>query len=159
MPYPSQILDGQTYRYDLNSNWTQQLFTCASAIKASVKTVTFSSNATSDSTNLSALRVLDVQPRNYSQGNLPVWAIEKADDYGIEDITLLWGLVNESQVSNLNFETRRTAELYLSAATHQVTFGQIYDSFAAGIAFAASWNSVNAYAAAIRGVAIDYIPR
>jgi hypothetical protein len=147
------------YRYDVPSNWTQQLYTCASGMKASVKTVTFSSNVTNHTTSLSNLRVLSVQSKNYTQDTLPSWGIEKVDGYNVEEIDLFWGLVNESQVDSSNFDTRRAAELYLPAANHKVTFGHIYDSFAAGQAFAASWNSVYEYAAAVRGVAIDFIPR
>ena len=159
IPYPSQESDGQLYRYDLNSNWTQELYTCASAMKASVKTVSFRSNATNSTATINDLNVLNVQPKDYSTTGLPLWAVEKAEGYNIEDINLFWGLIEESQINDSSLEVRRAAELYLPAATHQVTFGHIYDSFAAGAAFAASWNSVYAYAAAVRGVAIDYIPR
>jgi hypothetical protein len=128
-------------------------------MKASVKTITFSSNGTNSTTSLSNLRVLSVQPKNYTQATLPSWGIEKADGYSVEEIDLFWGLVNESQVDSSKFEIRRAAELYLPAANHKVTFGHIYDSFAAGQAFAASWNSVYKYAAAVSGAAINFIPR
>ncbi|KAI4194056.1 MAG: hypothetical protein LQ350_008002 [Teloschistes chrysophthalmus] len=158
VPYPSRITDGQSYRYDLASNWTQQLYTCASSMKASVQTVTFGSNTTNTSLDLSDLRVLAVRPKQYSESALPTWAIEKADGYRIRDINLMWGLANESQVDEDAFEIRRTAELYLPASTHDITFGHIYDSFAAGMAPGAAWNSVYELAAAIRGIAIDFIP-
>lgn len=105
------------------------------------------------------LSVVDVQPKNYSSTALPLWGVEKAEGYTIEDINLFWGLIDESQIDSSSMETRRAAELYLPAATQQVTCGHLSDSFAAGIAFAASWNSVYDYAAAVRGVAIDFIPR
>ena len=158
VPYPSQVSDGQSYRYDLNSNWTQQLYTCASTMKASIQTVTFSSNTTNASTDLSALNVLNVQPKSYND-TPPIWAVEKVDGYAIQDISLFWGLVNDSLVNSSALETQQTAELYLPATNQQVTLGHIYDSFAAGTAFAATWNSIYDNAASVRGVAIDFIPR
>ena len=128
-------------------------------MKASVRTVSFSSNATNGTATLNDLSVLDVQPKDYSATGLPCWAVERAEGYNIEDINVFWGLVEDSQINDSRMEIRRAAELYLPAATHQVTFGSIYDSFAAGIAFAASWNAVYDYAAAIKGVAEDYTPR
>lgn len=159
VPSPSQESEGQLYRYDLGSNWTQQLYTCASAMKASLKTVTFSSNATNSSATLNDILVRAVRPKDYSHDALPVWAVEKADGYDIQDINLFWGLIDERFENSSGLETKRASELYLPAATQQVTFGHLQDSFAAGIAFAAAWNSVYAFAAAVRGVAIDFIPR
>ena len=159
VPYPSQISNGQTYRFDLRSNWTQQLYTCASAIKASIKTVTFGLNATAASTNLSSIEVLDIQPKDYSQDSLPVWGVERADGFMIEDINLFWGLVDESRLNSSTFEIRRAEQLYLPAASQKIAFGEIYDSFAAGNAFSAAWNSVYSFAAAVQSTAYDFIPR
>ena len=74
VPRPLNEAQGQSWRYDLGSNWAQQLYTCASAIKASVKTVTFASNGTE---SLEALSVVDVNPKNYNDEKLPLWGIEK----------------------------------------------------------------------------------
>ncbi|KAL8693631.1 MAG: hypothetical protein Q9218_001589 [Villophora microphyllina] len=153
------IHQSHTYRYDLSSNWTQQLYTCASAMKALIQSVTFGSSSTNTSADLSVLHVLDVNSKNYSADSMPTWVIEKADGYQIQDISLLWGLANESQVDKNAFETRQAAELYLPAANHGITFGHIYDSFAAGTAPAAAWNSVYVFAASVRGAAMDFIPR
>ena len=125
-------------------------------MKASVRTTTFRANATNSTALLNDLHVVNVQPKSCDNTDLPRWGVEKANGYRIEDINLFGGLVN-SESSNI--EIQRAAEMYLPAATFQTTFGHLGDSFAAGTAFAASWNSVYEYAAAVSGVAIDFIPR
>ena len=103
---------------------------------------------------------MDVQSKNYTNSSLPLWGIEIANgNYTIEDINLLWGLVDDSLINVSVIQTSRAAEIYLPATTHSVTFGHVYDSFASGIAFSAAWNSVYEYAAAIRGIGVDFIPR
>jgi hypothetical protein len=147
---------GQSRRYDLGSKWTQQLYTCASAIKASVQTVTFASNGTE---SLAALSIVDVRPKNYDNKHPPLWGIEKVKGYNITDISLFWGLIDESFANSSDLEVRRTADIYLPANTRGVTFGHIYDSFAAGLAPAAAWESVYELSAAVSGLAIAFIPR
>ena len=151
--------EGQTYQYDLNSNWSQPLYTCASSMKASVRTVTFSSNATNSSADLGALSVVKVEPKAYSQDELPTWAIERADGYTVGNVELFWGLANASLINETAFHKIQAAEIYLPHATHGITNGHLYDSFAAGMAFSAAWNDVYQNSAAVRGVAIDFIPR
>ena len=103
---------------------------------------------------------MDVQSKNYTNSSLPLWGIEIADgNYTIEDINLFWGFVDDSLINVSAIQTNRAAEIYLPATTHSTTFGLIYDSFASGIAFTAAWNSVYEHAAAVRGTAIDFIPR
>jgi hypothetical protein len=158
MPYPTDLSQDQGYRYDLGSNWTQKLYTCASSVKASIKTVTFTTNGTEA---LDGLVVQDVQDKDYQNETLPLWGIEKADEYTykIEDINLFWGLVNETYVNSSRVQIQSATEIYLPTANHDVTFGHIPDSFAAGTAFTAAWNSAYMYSAAISGTAIDFIPR
>jgi hypothetical protein len=156
VPRPLNEAQGQSWRYDLGSKWTQQLYTCASAIKASVQTVTFASNGTE---SLDALSVVDVKPRNYVDDDLPLWGIEKVKGYNITDISLFWGLIDESHANSSELEPRRAPEIYLPANTRGITFGHIYDSFAAGLAPAAAWESVYEFSAAVSGLAIDFIPR
>ncbi|KAG0637143.1 hypothetical protein HOY80DRAFT_1085575, partial [Tuber brumale] len=60
--------------HDVGSQWSRPIYTCATAIKASVKVVTLTMNGTH---NLENLRVDKVAPRNYSSKlEMPVWAIE-----------------------------------------------------------------------------------
>ena len=122
--------------------------------------VTLATNNTNGTSSLNDLSIVDVQSKNYTNSSLPLWGIEIADgNYTIEDINLFWGLVDDSKINVSVIQTSRAAEIYLPATTHSITFGGIFDSFASGIAFSAAWNSVYGYAAAVRGTAIDFIPR
>ena len=122
--------------------------------------VTFATNNTNGTSSLIDLSIVDVRSKNYTNSSLPLWGIEIADgNYTIEDINLFWGLVDDTSINVSVIQTSRAAEIYLPATTRSVTFGHIYDSFASGIAFTAAWNSVYEYAAAVRGTAIDFIPR
>lgn len=122
--------------------------------------VTFATNNTNGTSSLNDLSIVDVQSKNYTNSSLPLWGIEIAGgNYTIADINLFWGVVDDSLINISVIQTSRAAEIYLPATTHSITYGQIYDSFASGIAFSAAWNSVYENAAAVRGTAIDFIPR
>ena len=122
--------------------------------------MTLATNNTNGTSSLIDLSIVDVQSKNYTNSSLPLWGIEIADgNYTIEDINLFWGLVDDTLINVSVIQTSRAAEIYLPATTHSTTFGQIYDSFTSGIAFSAAWNSVYEHAAAVKGVAIDFIPR
>ncbi|KAG0637151.1 hypothetical protein HOY80DRAFT_1085643 [Tuber brumale] len=77
--------------HEIGSNWTIPIYTCATAIKASVKVVTFTMNGTH---KLENLRVAKVTPKNYSEISLmPVWAVENTE-MKIRDIEPFWGIVD-----------------------------------------------------------------
>ena len=154
-PQPSQ--PGQSYRYDLGSDWDQTLYTCASAVKASVMEVTFEINGTE---SLAALQVVDIQPKQYTNSTMPLWGVEKVDgnEFMIEDIYLAWGLISEAYADHPNLTTYRQPSIYLPAAKRGTALNHLYDSFAAGSAFTAAWESVYTQAAALTGLGIGYIP-
>jgi hypothetical protein len=121
-------------------------------------TVTFSTDGT---LSLDGLHVSNVQAKNYTPDTLPYWGIEKANSskYMIEDIYLFWGLVNESYAYSPDLEVQRAHSVYLPAANHATTLAHIYDSFAAGGAFQAAWESVYEHSGSVRGAEQDFIPR
>ncbi|PWW72588.1 hypothetical protein C7212DRAFT_286009 [Tuber magnatum] len=76
---------------DIGSRWSTPIYTCATAIKASVKVATFTMNGTHALDNL---HVDKVAPKNYSStAAMPVWAVE---DTGmiINDVDPFWGIVD-----------------------------------------------------------------
>ena len=154
-PQPSQ--PGQSYRYDLGSDWDQALYTCASAVKASVMQVTFEINGTEA---LAALQVADIQPKQYTNETMPLWGVEKVDGskFMIEDIYLAWGLISEAYADHPGVTTYRQPSIYLPAAKRGTALNHLYDSFAAGSAFTAAWESVYTQAAALTGLGIGYVP-
>jgi hypothetical protein len=157
VPQPTDANNLQMSRYDLGSNWTQQLYTCASAVKASVKSVTFQSTGQE---TLADLSVVSMQPKNYTAETMPYWAVEKANPtrYMIEDMQLFWGLVDQAHANNPNVVVRRAPSIYLPANQHRETLGGMWNAFAAGAAFSAAWESTYDDAAVVKGSEQDFIP-
>lgn len=159
IPEPQNIHLGQSWRPDPGSRWQQNLYTCASSVSAKIKEVTFTTNG---STAFEALQVINVQDKNYTVDNLPLWGIEKVDPkkYKIWDVYKFWGLVDESVEGSTDVDAHRASKIYLPAAVRGPTLGNhMYDSFAAGGVFTAAWNSVYSLAAALGDVNADKIPR
>lgn len=153
---PNRLDDAlQQRREDPGSNWTQSLYTCASSTKASVKTVSFMSNGT---VALDAIKVIGMRTVSMS-GNRPIrWGIESALGYNISDIALAWGLVSDEAQDSDSLQISDTPELYLPTASRSPSFNGLPDSFAAGNAFNAAWNSVYDTAAIIQGVSFGSVP-
>ncbi|KAL7273325.1 hypothetical protein RUND412_003829 [Rhizina undulata] len=87
-------------RFDPGSNWTIPIYTCASAIKASVKEVEFSVNGTYP--ELQNIQINSIEPVYYSsQASMPLWAMEKTG-LPISQFSPLWGIVEDK------YETCRT---------------------------------------------------
>lgn len=102
----------------------------------------------------------DISEKVYQHGELPYWAVEKANSsrYMIEDIPLFWGLVDQSYIDSKDLEITQAESIYLPAATHGEKFDRIYDSFAAGSAFTSAWESLYEDAAAVRGSLEELVP-
>lgn len=106
--------------------------------------------------------MLEVNEKDYTNGTLPLWGIEKADPqkYAIWDIYKFWGLIDESYMNASNVDAYRTDRLYLPSAVHSTTLGtHMYDSFAAGGVFTAAWQSVYGYAASDDTASTNSIPK
>ncbi|KAG0637130.1 hypothetical protein HOY80DRAFT_1085539 [Tuber brumale] len=96
--------------YDIRSNWTMPIYTCATAIKASVKVVTFTMNGTH---KLENLRVGKVVPKNYSGiSGMPVWAVENTK-MQIYDIKPFWGIVDPKYKNHPHLWTIQREHLWL----------------------------------------------
>ncbi|KXN86514.1 hypothetical protein AN958_09986 [Leucoagaricus sp. SymC.cos] len=104
---PPLRLDGGDVRiFDRGSKWTQSVVGCSSATRASVQTITFSTNSTSDIQNLHITR---------DSSNLDVlWATEKTN-LTISDIDLLWGRVDDQYENDPSLWTIRSQAFYLPA--------------------------------------------
>jgi hypothetical protein len=105
--------------FEPGSDWSVPMYTCASAIKASIKTVSFQYNKTSD---LSGVTVLDIVDKSYpNETSKPLWGVENSEMYLI-DGNPLWGLVTPEAALRLNISTIRKEHLYLpgNADSHSV---------------------------------------
>ena len=95
--------------YDLGTRWTIPLYSCATAVKASIKTVEFKLNGTS----LPDLKVQAIKGKDFSlEANEPVWAVESTN-MKLHDGVPLWGLVDLKAKRPANVTTVRREHLWL----------------------------------------------
>lgn len=149
--------DNETQRRDINTRWSQQLYTCASSTMASVKSVTF---RTTGEMNLDSIRVVSVEDKVWPTKDKPSWAIEKVSpDYKVNEIDLLWGLVSNDVPSSPTLEIRETDELFLPASKHYQQLTQkTIDMNAAGRAFSNIWESTYIASAGSTAQATGSVP-
>ncbi|KAG0639774.1 hypothetical protein HOY80DRAFT_1136510 [Tuber brumale] len=103
--------------YDVGSHWSIPIYTCATAVKASVKVVTLTMNGTH---TLENLRVDKVVPKNYSSTSaMPVWAVE---DTGmmISDVNPFWGIVDPKYKDAPHLWTIQREHLWLPSGGNGV---------------------------------------
>jgi hypothetical protein len=118
------------------SQWQQQIHVCASTTRASIQTITFSTNSTNDLQNVRLSR----QPSTQSV----LWAVENSN-MTIADVNLLWGTIDDKFEGDPSVSTLRSGALYLPAgitdeldsaggddtqpsAAYHVAWAVIYDS-------------------------------
>ena len=141
-----------------STTYSQQLYTCASSVKASIKTVELQLNGTHGFGNLSVSQIRD---RVYDDMTPePIWGVERvepATGLTIDDVDVLWGLVGPADTDNTFIETRQAREMYLPATSwsNDVDFR---DTLAAPTVFTAAWNSVYRFASYIAGTSIQGLP-
>jgi hypothetical protein len=110
---PQRQDTGNSLIFESGSEWSQPLYACASAIKATIKTVSFSYNGTDNS--LEDLTVTSIEDKAYAVGEaLPIWGVENTGNaYTTSDLELIWGLVSDEYASHENISTVRQNSLYL----------------------------------------------
>lgn len=94
--------------------WTQPMYTCVSASRATIKTVTSLYNGTE---GLSNLHVINATEKSYSNtSSMPVWGVE---DSGLvyRQITPLWGLLSPAFAGKPNISSVYKESLWLPGYT------------------------------------------
>lgn len=100
------------------SLWSTPIYSCATAVKASLRTVTFNYNGTS----LEALNITSTIPKKYANGSsLPLWGVETLpEEIPFSSAQPLWGLLGAANFSAFpanpsvdNFSTVAQPSLYL----------------------------------------------
>ncbi|KAE8371417.1 hypothetical protein BDV26DRAFT_276114 [Aspergillus bertholletiae] len=107
-------LDGTDPRiYDAGSEWEQDMYMCASAVQASIKTVEFTFNGSS---TLAGLTVSSVKDKMYeTQDAQPLWAIEVTGQP--DTVTApLWGLIGDQYTASEDLITIKSERLLLPPA-------------------------------------------
>lgn len=110
---PQRQDPGSPLVFETGSKWSQKLYTCATAVKATIKTVSFNYNGTDGS--LSTLAIADIQEKVYAdESHMPLWGVENTGNgYLTQDLNLIWGLVSPKYANNVNVSTVRQPSLYL----------------------------------------------
>jgi hypothetical protein len=133
---PQRQDSGSNLIFDSGSKWSQPLYTCASAVKATIKTVSFSYNGTDAS--LEDLSVTGIQDKVYSDGQaLPLWGVENTGNkYYMNDLVLVWGLISDEYANHENVSTVRQESLYLPGYSIDATLSTIgFDNMPGAEAF------------------------
>ena len=124
---PSRVDRGSPMEEEPGSKWKSSLYVCAGAVKASVKTVSFSMNASASLGNLVAT---GVKNKHYpDNSSYPLWAIEDWWYPGSEGAYAapLWGIVDVAYEGTKGYNFTRAPTLYLPYSYGSLT----WESFAA----------------------------
>lgn len=136
---PQRQDSGNSLIFDSGSNWSQPLYTCASSVKATIKTASFSYHSTSNGDNvLSNLIVTNIQDKVYpNEQSMPLWGVENTgDSYHLNELTLVWGLISEEYANNENVSALRAPSLYLPGYSVNALLTNIgYDNMPGSEAF------------------------
>ncbi|KAF2741897.1 hypothetical protein M011DRAFT_522494 [Sporormia fimetaria CBS 119925] len=96
--------------FDPGTEWTIPLYSCASASKASIKTVSFRYNGTQ---GLQSLDVTNIQPKEYpKEEDKPLWTVENLA-VELHDVNPVWGMTTPDHANGPNITTWRGPHLYL----------------------------------------------
>ncbi|KAK5110791.1 hypothetical protein LTR85_000720 [Meristemomyces frigidus] len=110
---PQRANEGSGLVFETGSKWSQKMFACATAVKATVKSVDFRYNVSDGSSpELSSSGIHD---KTYAdEASTPLWGVEDTGNaYRLSDLTPVWGLVSPQYEGNLNVSTVRQSSLYL----------------------------------------------
>ncbi|KAL5315720.1 hypothetical protein ACEPPN_016590 [Leptodophora sp. 'Broadleaf-Isolate-01'] len=124
---PKRQDEGPEMTFDSNSRWSQPIYACASAVKATIKTVSFTYNGTS---GLQSLNITSLKDKEYpNEESKPLWGVEDTGNaYFQSEVKLIWGLVSDDYDNNQNVSVVRQNSLYLPG--YRNGFGVLSSQFA-----------------------------
>jgi len=95
--------------FESGSKWSSPLYSCASSVRATVKTVTFVMNGSS----IHELTASRIEPKVYSRDeDMPLWGLENWG-FKLDDYFPIWGILSPEYASRENVSTTRKAHLNL----------------------------------------------
>lgn len=107
---PQRVDNGSPLVWDSGSKWSSPMYACASAVKATIKTVSFQLNGTD---GLRSLSILNVKDKSYKdKGRMPLWGVEDSGKT-VDQITPVWGLISPIYENYPNISTVRQPSLYI----------------------------------------------
>lgn len=102
---------------DPGSTWSIPLFSCATGVKSTIKTVSFRFNGSDD---LSGLKVQQIRPKVYAnQSSKPLWGVENTS-LMLRDVRPLWGLISPESASQMELSTLRKESLWLPGTANDI---------------------------------------
>lgn len=105
-----RIDEGSSLLFEAGSRWKVPLYTCATTIKATIRTTSFLLNGTS---GLSSLSVTNTRPKEYpNTEDLPLWAVEDSGRIASK-FKPIWGLIGPDYEKYPNMSVVRKESLYL----------------------------------------------
>ncbi|PVH77956.1 hypothetical protein DL98DRAFT_636645 [Cadophora sp. DSE1049] len=110
---PQRQDGGSSMIFEANSRWSQPIYSCATAVKATIKTVSFTFNGTES--ELSNLNITRLRNKEYpNDESRPLWGVEDTGNaYLQRDMKPIWGLVSSDYKNNQNVSVVRQDSLYL----------------------------------------------
>jgi hypothetical protein len=127
------------------------MYSCATAAKATIKTVSFRYNGTDD--DLSGLKVVSIVDKTYpNEESKPLWAVENSDMY-LKDGSPLWGIISKDNEKKLNLSTIKKESLYLPGGNPTIgaqnTPGADFAAIALDMTYETGFSSLSATSALI----------
>ncbi|KAF7557985.1 hypothetical protein G7Z17_g225 [Cylindrodendrum hubeiense] len=108
---PKRLDDGPGAIFEDGSKWSSPLYTCASAVKATIKTVTFFYNGTQET--LDNLVIQKIEDKKYrDEKDMPLWGIEDWF-YTLDQMQPIWGILNPALEDFQNISTIRAPSFYM----------------------------------------------
>ncbi|KAL6361200.1 hypothetical protein LRP88_04663 [Fusarium phalaenopsidis] len=108
---PQRVSDGPENVFDDQSQWSSSLYACASAVRATVKTVTFFYNGTEARSG--NIEVKEIKDKQYAaEDDMPLWGVEDSP-LELDVFPSIWGLVDAAYEKFQNISTIRAPSLYL----------------------------------------------
>lgn len=123
---PPRPSDGSYFTTNVEQNLTQSIYVCASAVRATIKTVTFYFDGSDNNLSLEKLQISKVEPKSYTDGSKkPVWGVENpGPSWTTADIQLLWSIVDGTRYNDSeHLSTVQNDSLYLPAFIQQPASG------------------------------------
>ncbi|EFE31822.1 uncharacterized protein ARB_01421 [Trichophyton benhamiae CBS 112371] len=117
----SRVDEGNPLFKEAGSKWRKPIYTCAGAVKSSVKTVSFVMNGTA---SLESLSVKKIEDKKYSNpDDHPLWALEDWWHPGSEGAFTgpLWGIVDNSYKGTPGYNFTRAPSFYLPFSYYSLT--------------------------------------
>ncbi|SCO87604.1 uncharacterized protein FRV6_11731 [Fusarium oxysporum] len=120
---PQRQDPGTHLAFETGSKWSQKMFACATAVKATIKTVSLTYNRTDGF--LQTLAVTDIKDKQYTgEGSMPLWGVEEMGDrYRLAELNPIWGLVSPAYQDVANVSTVRQPSLFLPGWVNPLSIG------------------------------------